>query len=244
MLGLVVTGGASGIGAQIAHLAASKGYRVGVLDANTEGANQVAAELDQAQALHCDVTNSDELAVALSNFGAIHTFVNCAGILRSGSLLELSEQDFRDVIDINLTGVYVAAREAARVMKNTGGSIVNLSSINASQPSPAAGAYVAAKAGVEALTKQMSLEWAAYNIRVNAVAPGFVDAGMAEPFYADPSVRKARTEAVPAGRLGTADDIARAVLFLASDEASYITGQTLSVDGALGHSALHGLARE
>ena len=242
--GLVVTGGASGIGAEIARLASSRGYRVGVLDANAEGAAQVASEMDHAQALHCDVTNSDALASAFSEFGEIHSFVNCAGILRSGALLDLSEQDFRDVIDVNLTGVYIAAREAARVMRDTGGSIVNLSSINASQPSPAAGAYVAAKAGVEALTKQMSLEWSAYNIRVNAVAPGFVDAGMAEPFYADPKVRQARTDAVPAGRLGTADDIARAVLFLSSDEATYITGQILSVDGALGHSALHGLARE
>ena len=244
MKGLIVTGGASGIGAEIADQAAAAGYRVGILDANLAAAEATAQSIAGASAIQADVTDPESLSTGLNSFGDIQAFVNCAGILRPGNLLDLSAQDFRDVIEVNLTGVYLAACAAAERMRDSGGSIVNLSSINAVQPSPAAGAYVAAKAGVEALTRQMSLEWAAHNIRVNAVAPGFVNAGMAAPYYKDPEILTRRSEAVPLGRLGTAADIAHTVLFLISDRASYISGQVLSVDGALGHSALHGLARE
>lgn len=247
---LIVTGGGRGIGAEIARQASHAGYRVGIIDQDLDGDLESSAgqALPQSaaslQLLPADVTDGAAVQAAIQQFGGCDAFVNCAGILRAGSLLELSEEDFASVLQVNLTGTFVAAREAARSMLESGGAIVNLSSINAAQPSPAAGAYVAAKAGVEALTRQMSLEWAAFNIRVNAVAPGFVDAGMAAPFYQDAAVRQARTAAVPAGRLGQAADIAQAVLFLLSEAASYISGQTLSVDGALGHSALHGLARQ
>ena len=242
---LIVTGGGRGIGAEIARQASHAGYRVGIIDQDLDGDLESSAgqALPQSaaslQLLPADVTDGAAVQAAIQPFGGCDAFVNCAGILRAGSLLELSEEDFASVLQVNLTGTFVAAREAARSMLESGGAIVNLSSINAAQPSPAAGAYVAAKAGVEALTRQMSLEWA-----VNAVAPGFVDAGMAAPFYQDAAVRQARTAAVPAGRLGQAADIAQAVLFLLSEAASYISGQTLSVDGALGHSALHGLARQ
>ena len=243
MKGLIVTGGAHGIGAEIARQALSAGYRVGLLDIDRARTEAAAADMG-AVPLVASVTDSAQLSTACAEFGELDALVNCAGILRSGDLSSLSDEDFRAVIDVNLTGVYLASRVAAKQMAARGGAIVNISSINASQPSPAAGAYVAAKAGVEALTRQMSLEWAADNIRVNAVSPGFVNAGMAEPFYADESVRNRRTAAVPLKRLGTADDIARAVLFLLSEDAAYISGQILSVDGALGHSALHGLSRE
>ena len=170
--------------------------------------------------------------------------VNNAGILRTGPLIDHDPADFRLVLDVNLGGVFVVAQACAKIMRAGGGVIVNLASINGIHPSPNCGAYAAAKAGVMALTEHMSIEWGELGIRVNAIAPGFVDAGMSTPFYEDASVRNNRSNAVPLGRLGTADDIAKAVLFLASDDAAYITGQTLTVDGGVVNSVLLQLPRE
>jgi NAD(P)-dependent dehydrogenase (short-subunit alcohol dehydrogenase family) len=123
------------------------------------------------------------------------------------------------------------------------GVIINLTSINAITPAPGAGAYPAAKAGVVALTELFALELGAYGIRVNAVAPGFVDGGMSAPIYADPKIRALRSGAVPLKRLATVDDISNAVLWLASDGAAYITGHHLVVDGGVSHSVLLQLPR-
>lgn len=244
MRSLIVTGGAQGIGASIADMAAARGYRVGVLDLDAAAAGEAVDKLTNAVALCADVTDTDSMAAAIAEFGHVDVFVNNAGILRTGPLIDHSPEDFQAVIQVNLVGAFVAAQAAARSMRGSGGTIVNMSSINASQPSPNAGAYVAAKAGLEALTRQMSLEWSEFGIRVNAVAPGFVHAGMSNPFYTDEAVRERRALAVPLGRLGTAEDIAKAVLFLASEDADYITGQTLTVDGGLGNSVLKQLPRE
>jgi NAD(P)-dependent dehydrogenase (short-subunit alcohol dehydrogenase family) len=127
----------------------------------------------------------------------------------------------------------MARAAALGMIANGGGAIVNVTSMNGVAPGPNAGAYGASKAGVALLTQQMALEWGPHGVRVNAVAPGLIDAGMSAPIYADAEVRRARESKVPLGRLGRAEDVAKAVLFLASEEASYVTGQNLLVDGGV-----------
>ena len=171
--------------------------------------------------------------------------VNNAGILRTGPLMDHDPADFRLVMDVNLNGVFIVAQAVARGMRERGGgAIINMSSINGIHPSPNCGAYVAAKAGVIGLTQQMSIEWGEFGIRTNAIAPGFIHAGMSAPFYEDETVRNNRANAVPMGRLGKAEDIAQCVLFLASDAAEYISGETITVDGGVINSVLKQLPRE
>ncbi len=249
MRSLLVTGGAKGIGRAIAELASAQGYFVGVVDTDQEAANTVAASLNSAKAYAANVCEADQVASVVADFckdaGGLDVVVNNAAILRTGPLIDHDPADFRLVVDVNLNGVFVVAQAAARKMREAGqGVILNLSSINGTHPSPNCGAYAAAKGGVVALTQQMSLEWGGMGIRVNAIAPGFVDGGMSSPFYADPNVRNRRASAVPLGRLGTLEDIAQTVLFLASKQASYITGQTLTVDGGVVNSVLLQLPRE
>lgn len=231
----IVTGAAAGLGACIAERAAKAGYRVGVLDLSREATEARAAAIEGAVPLVADV--SDEVAVeaALDAFGAVpDLLVNNAGIVRFGPLLDLTALDWRAVVDVNLTGTFVVARAVATRMLGVGrGSIVNVTSMNGVAPGPNAGAYGATKAAVALLTQQMALEWGPLGLRVNAVAPGLIDGGMSAPIYADAEIRQARESKVPLGRLGVPDDIANAVLFLASEEASYVTGQNLLVDGGV-----------
>jgi NAD(P)-dependent dehydrogenase (short-subunit alcohol dehydrogenase family) len=183
-----------------------------------------------------DVADEAGVDLAFDAFGAVpDLLVNNAGIVRFGPLLELGLGDWQAVLDVNLTGTFICARAAARrmVAAGTGGVIVNITSMNGVAPGPNAGAYGATKSAVALLTQQMALEWGAHGIRVNAVAPGLIDAGMSEPIYADPDFRERRSSKVPLGRLGTPEDIARVVLFLASPEAAYITAQNLVVDGGV-----------
>ncbi|MBI1181762.1 MAG: glucose 1-dehydrogenase [Alphaproteobacteria bacterium] len=242
----IVTGAAGGIGKAIAELAAARGYRVGVLDLDPEAVGQAAASLDGAVPLPADVSDEASVEAALERFGETpDLLVNCAGILRVGPLAELSADDFRAVVNVNLTGAFIAGRAAAtRMMRRGSGCIVNVTSVVGIDPSPGSGAYGAAKAGLANLTRLMTLEWGPAGIRVNAVAPGFIDAGMSAPFYADPAVRALRGGGVPLRRLGTAEDVARTVLFLASDEASYISGEEIVVDGGVIHSVLAQLPRK
>ena len=130
------------------------------------------------------------------------------------------------------------------MIKNKSGNIINMSSINGVHPGPGTGGYPAAKAGIVSLTQQMACEWVQYGSRINSIAPGFIDAGMSKPIYADPKVRESRGGAVPSKRLGEAEDIANAVLFLASENASYINGHNLVVDGGVINSVLAQLPRE
>ena len=171
--------------------------------------------------------------------------INNAGILRTGPLMEHAVEDFRRVIQVNLVSVFIVSQIVARRMQdNGGGAIVNLASINAINPSTECGAYAAAKAGIVCLTQQMSLEWGEYGIRVNSMAPGFIDSGMAAPFYRNPAIRELRGSAVPLGRIGTADDVAECAMFLASDAAGYISGQNIAIDGGVINSVLMQLPRE
>jgi NAD(P)-dependent dehydrogenase (short-subunit alcohol dehydrogenase family) len=237
---MLVTGGARGLGAAIARSAAAAGYRVGVLDVEAIPANGVAIASYVGSVV-------DEAGVeqVLDAFGTPDVVVNNAGIVRFGPLLDQDLSQMRAVLDVNLLGSFVVARAAARrwIASGTPGCVVNVTSMNGLAAGPNAGAYGASKAGLSLLTSQMGIEWGARGIRVNAVAPGLIDAGMSEPIYADPETRQARESKVPLGRLGTAEDVAEVVLFLASDAAAYVHGQTIAVDGGVTGSVIAHLPR-
>jgi NAD(P)-dependent dehydrogenase (short-subunit alcohol dehydrogenase family) len=246
MRSAIVTGAASGIGANIAQALSAEGYRVGILDLDEAAVRSRCDEIDQAVPLVCDITDPGAVAAAFDLFGETPTLVvNNAGIVRFGPLAEQSPEDFATVISINLIGAYIVTREAVQRMAPRGsGHVVSITSTNAYNPGPGAGAYPSSKSALLQLMKQFALEYGADGLRFNSVAPGFVDGGMSTPIYADPKVRAARSAGVPLGRLATTEDIANAVLMLDSDRASYITGVDLLVDGALSHALLKNLPRE
>lgn len=240
----VVTGGSGDIGRACAEALIAEGYRVAILDLDPDKVAATAKAIG-AEGLVADVT--DELAVlaALERFGTVpDVVVNNAGIGRFASLLDMPIETFRHQLDVNLTGAFIVARAAARGMVARGsGRILNITSINAITTGPGTGSYPASKAGLAKLTEMMALEWGPFGVRVNAIAPGFIDAGISTPFYADPEVRALRGGAVPSRRLGLAEDIANAVTFLASEKASYINGHHLVVDGGVSVSLLTQLPR-
>lgn len=242
MRSMLVTGGASGIGAAIAAAGSDAGFRVGVLDIATPGNVDHIAGVEYHS---LSVTDGRAVERAIGLFGVPDIVVNNAGIVRFGPLQDLALEDFRTVLDVNVVGTFIVARSVARrwIDAGTGGVIVNLTSINGLAAGPNAGAYGTSKAAIALLTSQMALEWGPLGIRVNSVAPGLIDAGMSTPIYADPSTREARSSRVPLGRLGTAGDIAAAVMFLVSDDASYIHGQNIVVDGGVSGSVISSLPR-
>lgn len=246
MKNAIITGGGGDIGIAIARQASEAGYRVGLLDINIDAAERAADLIEGACAIKVDVTDENSVESALDNFDATpDLLVNNAGLVRFGPLEDLALKDFRAVVDVNLVGSFVMARAAAKRMLPRGsGAIVNITSIGGINPAPGGGAYGATKSGLAALTQLMSVEWGPQGIRVNAVAPGFIDAGMSAPFFQDPVVREVRSAGVPLRRLGMAEDVASAVMFLASDEASYMSGQQLIVDGGVTHAVLAALPRE
>jgi len=239
MKSALVTGAGGGLGAVIAERLSQRGYRVGVLDVDGAGARAVAARLEAAVGLEADVTDEIAMQGAVDRFGVPDLLINNAAITLFGPLIEQGIAGFRRAVDVNLMGTFIPSWIAGRKMVERGsGVIVNLTSINAIAPRPDTGAYPATKAAVAKLTEQMALEWGPRGVRVNSIAPGFIAAGMSAPFYADQAVREQRGSRVPMRRLGTAEDVAAAVLFLASDEASYINGHQLVVDGGVVHSVL------
>lgn len=243
---MIVTGAGRGLGEHLARRASQAGYRVAVLDVDETLARTAAASIDNAVAFRANSSSETDIEAVLDALGDVpDALVNNAGIVRFGPLIEQSLDNFRAVIDVNVVGCFVTARAVARrMLKRGSGAIVNVSSINSVHPGPGAGAYPASKAAVASLTQHMALEWGPAGLRVNAVAPGFIDAGMSAPIYADPRIRQLRGGAVPQRRLGTADEVADAVMFLASDQASYINGHELVVDGGVVNSVLAQLPRE
>jgi NAD(P)-dependent dehydrogenase (short-subunit alcohol dehydrogenase family) len=243
----LVTGAASGLGLAIAKRLAAAGHRLILVDRDRHGVAKVARDLAGASAHALDIT--DERAVEAMTAGlaaAPDVLVNNAGIVRFGPLLEHSVADFRAVLDVNLVGAFIVTRAIARRMiaRGGGGSIVNLTSLNAVAPSPDAGAYPASKAALALLTQHFALALGPHGIRVNAVGPGFIDAGMSAPIYADPEARARRSASVPLRSLGTAADVAEAVAYFASDAARYVTGQHLLVDGGVSFSLKDHLPRK
>jgi NAD(P)-dependent dehydrogenase (short-subunit alcohol dehydrogenase family) len=242
----IVTGAAGDIGVAIARVLTEAGYKVGMLDLDEARVREATLNVPGSVPLVASVTDEASVEAALENFGATPDLVvNNAGIVRFGYLIDQSLDDFKRVLDVDLVGVFIVARACARRMVPRGsGAIVNITSIGGMATGTNAGSYPAAKAGVAKLTEQMALEWGPQGIRVNAIAPGFIDGGMSAGFFKDPKIRARRGNAVPLRRLGTPEDVARAVLFLGSDAAAYISGQHLAVDGGVVNSVLQQLPRD
>jgi NAD(P)-dependent dehydrogenase (short-subunit alcohol dehydrogenase family) len=231
----LVTGGASGIGRTFVE----EGARVVVADRNRALLSDVEKELGPAgAAVPIDVTRELDVeravADAVSRFGAVDVGVNCAGLGVSVPLTEQTEAQWDTVVDVCLKGVFLSMKHEARAMitAGRGGAIVNIASINARQPGEGLSAYCAAKAGVEMLTRVGAMELGPHGIRVVGIGPGLVDTPLTAFQQERPHVREAFLANIPLGRVGTARDIAQAAVFLASDDASWISGDTLFVDGA------------
>ena len=235
----LVTGGASGIGREIARRCVAEGARVVLGDRNAPLLSEAAKELGNACAtVAMDVTREQDaeraVALATTRFGRLDIGVNCAGLGVSVPLTDQTEQQWDTVLDVCLKGVFLSMKHEARTMKagGNGGVIINIASINARQPGAGLSAYCAAKAGVEMLTRVAAMELGPLGIRVVGIGPGLIDTPLTTFQRERPHVREAFLDNVPLGRVGTTADIASAALFLASDEASWISGDTLFVDGA------------
>lgn len=241
----ILTGAASGIGAATARLFAREGASVAILDVNEEAAHQLAADIraagDKAEAWRCDVADAGQVSAAIEagveRFGAIDVLFNNAGIALRAPVSEQDEESWDRVIDTNVKGAYLCSRASLPHFASEGGSIVHTSSVTGITGVRGRAAYSSAKAALVGLTRNMAVDYAHRNIRVNCVCPGFVRTPFIKGILADPERTRRLTAMHPLGRLGEPDDIASAVLFLASDESSWITGHALVVDG--GFSAGH-----
>lgn len=235
----LVTGAASGIGRAITERLIAEGGRVVGGDLNEAALNDLAAEFGDAFALALtDVTKEADcealVALAIERFGGLDAAFNVAGGNRSGYLLDQSEEDWQWTIDLCLKGVFLGVKHQARQMVRggSGGAIVNIASLNAHVPMYAGAAYSTAKAGVEMLTKNAALEFADYNIRVNAILPGLVQTPLTRRHFDDEDALAAFVDRIPQRRPAQPEEIAAPSLYLASDDASYVNGASLLVDGA------------
>jgi 3-oxoacyl-[acyl-carrier protein] reductase len=239
----LVTGGRRGIGRAIALALAGAGASVAVADAVTEDGrlDGVTAEIEKLDrsslAIKADISRVDEveamIQAVVDKFGRIDILVNCAGVWLPGhTLVESSEEEWDRVIDVNLKGTWLCCRSTGRIMLNQrGGAIINISSQVGLNPGVNAGAYSVSKAGIIMMTRQLALELASAGIRVNALAPGIVKTDFNIDLWRGPENERRLSGGVPLGRLAGPEDVARAVLFLASDDAAYITGAVIPVDG-------------
>jgi NAD(P)-dependent dehydrogenase (short-subunit alcohol dehydrogenase family) len=237
----IVTGAGSGIGRAIATALSREGASVAVADIDESSANetlgQLAASGRDAFAVKVDVANATSVAAmtdaVLGKLGKIDILVNSAGIASRYAAIDLPEAEWDRVLATNLKGVFLCSQSGARAMiaRGAGGAIVNISSVAAAVPTYEAAHYGASKAGINQLTKSLAVGLARHKIRVNAVQPGTVLTPMNERDLADPNVMAERVRLIPLGRVGRPEDVAAATLFLASDEASWITGVSLPVDG-------------
>lgn len=237
----MVTGGSRGIGQAISVSLAKAGADVAVLFAgNQKAAEETAKQIEEtgrkALLIQADVSDASQVDAAvkqvLGQFGRIDILVNNAGITRDNLMLRMKESDWDQVVDTNLKGVFLCTKAVTRPMlKQRFGRIINISSVVGLAGNPGQANYVAAKAGVLGLTKSTAKELASRGITVNAVAPGFIETDMTAKL--DEDLQQEMRKQIPLARLGTPDDVAAAVRFLASEDAAYITGQTLSVDGGM-----------
>jgi NAD(P)-dependent dehydrogenase (short-subunit alcohol dehydrogenase family) len=239
--GVLVTGAASGIGEKVAHAMGHEGAVVAVADRDAEGARRVAEAVcragGRARAFSLDVTDAEAVAgcvaAASNELGPLDVLVNSAGVREIVPMLDLSLEEWRRVIDINLTGTFLCSQAFARavVARGSKGAIVNLASTLGVVAAPNRAAYTASKHAVVGLTKQMAMELADKGIRVNAVGPGVIRTAMTERYFDDSEYVRRIRGLHALGRWGEPDEVAKAILFLASDEASFCSGATLMVDG-------------
>jgi 3-oxoacyl-[acyl-carrier protein] reductase len=233
----LVTGSTRGIGREVAKALAESGARVAIVGRDMGKAQAVATELGHnSMGFACDVSNTGEVAKLIADvekeFGGIDILVNNAGLTRDNLVMRLKDEDWDDVMNANLRGAFAAIRAASRgMMKKRSGRIINMASVVGLNGNKGQANYAASKAGLIALTKSVAKELGSRNILVNAIAPGFIATEMTDAMT--PEAKAALTGLIPLERLGRTEDIASAVVFLASDHASYITGQVLVVDGGM-----------
>ncbi|MFJ7913433.1 MULTISPECIES: 3-oxoacyl-[acyl-carrier-protein] reductase [unclassified Lysinibacillus] len=237
----VVTGASRGIGRAIALKLADEGAKVVVNYSGSQAkAEEVVATIQEnggeAIAVQASVSKTEEVSAlmdaAVKTFGSLDILVNNAGITRDNLLMRMKEDEWDDVLDTNLKGVFLCTKAVTRqMMKQRAGRIINISSIVGVAGNAGQANYVAAKAGVIGLTKTTAKELASRNILVNAIAPGFIETEMTEQLSED--IKQGMLTQIPLAKLGQPEDIAKAVAFLASDDATYMTGQTLHIDGGM-----------
>ena len=236
----LVTGAARGIGQAIALQLAADGADLALCDVKAEWLEDTAAKVKalgrRAEGYAMDVANGaavgEAVAKVLADFGRIDVLVNNAGITRDTLLMRMSEEDWDAVLDINLKGAFLVTKAVVKpMMKQRSGAIVNIASVVGIMGNPGQANYTASKAGLIALTKTTAKELGSRNVRVNAVAPGFIRTAMTDKL-SEPA-KEAMLRNVPLGRPGEPEDVAKAVAFLASDNAAYVNGQTLAVCGGM-----------
>ena len=237
----IVTGGSRGIGRAIALQLAKSGANVIInYTSNEEAANMVIKEIEKCGvkglALKCDVTNSDDIKKMMemidANFDTIDILVNNAGITKDNLLIRMKEEEWQQVIDVNLKGTFLCTKAVIRkMMKQKHGNIINISSVVGVKGNAGQANYSASKAGVIGFTKSVAKEVASKNIRVNAIAPGYIETSMTAVLSDD--IKNALIESIPLKRYGQPNDIANLVVFLSSEQSNYITGQVICVDGGM-----------
>ncbi len=232
----IITGSARGIGKAIAVKYIKAGAKVVISDVNKEMAEGTAQEIGAALAIACNVTVKTDVEKLIdetkTKLGRVDIVVNNAGITRDGLFIRMKEEDWDLVLDINLKGTFIVSQAAASVMmKQRAGKIVNIASVSGLFGNAGQANYASSKAGVVALTKVMARELAGRNICVNAIAPGFIRTDMTDKLTQE--IKDNINKQIPMGKMGEVDDVANTAVFLASEEANYITGQTLAVCGGL-----------
>jgi 3-oxoacyl-[acyl-carrier protein] reductase len=234
---VLITGGAAGIGWATAQLFHHRGWFPVIADLDGAAAAARAAELGAALGIALDVRNGEAVAAAVQEVvgqhGRLDALINNAGIQRHGALEKLAFADWQAVFEVNLNGAFHGTQAAGRhMLAQGGGAIVNVASVAAGRGAPGRAAYAASKAALVSLTKTAAVEWAGRGVRVNAVAPGYVETDLIRRFVAEKRLDLAPILArTPAGRLAGAEEVAEAIVFLASPEASYVNGTVLHVDG-------------
>ena len=233
----LVTGAAQGIGYACAQAFAKEGARIVLSDVNGDKGRKAAESLGAAFA-RCDVSRKDQVVaavdMAVENYGRLDILVANAGIVHAADFLDLAEEDFDRVLSVNLKGIFLAGQAAARQMvkQGGGGSIVNMSSVNAVMAIPNQVPYVVSKGGIAQLTKVMAVALAPHGIRVNAIGPGTILTELSkQAVLTDDAARRKILSRTPLGRCGEPEEVAAVAAFLASDDASYLTGQTIYPDG-------------